>query len=345
MIPVNANLRLIGLIAVLGLLQMVVVPVVLLPISPHFGWLLLLGVLATPTHWSLLHEAIHGNLLPHRAANGIAGRALAVAFGSPFQLLRFGHLMHHRFNRTPIQRSDVSATAERPGVQESAWYYFLITIGLYLFEAAAALFALLPSRVLEALVVRAFGDAMPDGRSMGPMARRQLLDAPGRTRLRLDGLLICFQFGLGFWLYGADGWMLALALVARGVLVSLLDNAYHYGNALDDLHAGYNLRLPGALQRAFLNFNLHEVHHRHPNAPWSELPRLFGEGGDVYHATLARAVFRQFFGLIPEPVAAEGGADLRNGAAEVRAYRTDRTRKVPVGLIEAGLGRDPCSRS
>jgi len=328
MIPATVNLRLIGLIAALGLLQMAVVPLVLLPISPHFGWLLLLGVLATPTHWSLIHEAIHGNLLPERTANGIAGRALAVAFGSPFQLLRFGHLMHHRFNRTPIQRSDVSAGAGRPGLRESAWHYFLITIGLYVFEAAAALFALLPSRILEALVARAFGDAMPDGRSMAPMARKQLLEAPGRSRLRLDGLVICILFGLGFWFYGAWWWMLALALAARGVLVSLLDNAYHYGNALEDLHAGYNLRLPEALQRAFLNFNLHEVHHRHPQAPWSELPRLFREGGSVHHETLLRAAFRQFLGLIPEPIAAEGGADLRNRAADVRRRRTDRTRKV-----------------
>lgn len=325
MIPVIANLQLIGLIAVLGLAQMVVVPVVLLPISPHFGWFLILGVVATPTHWSLIHEAIHGNLLPQRTANAIVGRALAIAFGSPFQLLRFGHLMHHRFNRTPIQRSDVSATADRPSVQESAWYYFLITIGLYLFEAVAALFALLPGRILEALVIRAFGDAAPDGRTMAPMARKQLLEAPGRSRLRLDGFLICILLGLGFWLYGASWWMLALALVARGVLVSLLDNAYHYGNELDDLHAGYNLRLPKALQRAFLNFNLHEVHHRRPNAPWSELPKLFDEGGNVYHETLVRAVFRQFFGLIPEPVAKEGGADLRNRTADVRACRVDQT--------------------
>lgn len=345
MIPVNANLQLIGLIAMLGLLQMIVVPVVLLPISPHFGWLLLLGVIATPTHWSLIHEAIHGNLLPHRAANGLGGRALAIVFGSPFQLLRFGHLMHHRFNRTPLQRSDVSPKAGRPGAKESAWYYFLITIGLYAFEAAAALFALLPGRILEALVVRAFGDAAPDGRTMAPMARKQLLEAPGRNRLRLDGLFICMLFGFGFWFYGSYWWMLVLALAARGVIVSMLDNAYHYGNKLDDLHAGYNLRLPKALRCAFLNFNLHEVHHRHPRAPWSDLPRLFDEGGNVYHETLARAAFRQFFGLVPEPVAAKGGADLRNRAVDVRTRRTDRTRKVPTALIEASRGRDPWSHS
>ncbi|MEL7465100.1 MAG: fatty acid desaturase [Pseudomonadota bacterium] len=322
MIPVNVNIRLVALIAALSLLQFVVIPLALLPISDHFGWLLLLAVIATPTHWSLIHEAIHGNLLPGRRLNGTGGRALAVAFGSPFQLLRFGHLMHHRFNRTPIQRSDVSANAERPGVRESAWYYFLITIGLYLFEAAAALFALSPRRFLEKLVIRAFGEETPDGRTMAPMARKQLLEAPGLNRLRLDGLLICVLFGLGFWLYGAHWWMLAAAIAARGVLVSLLDNAYHYGNELEDAHAGYNLSLPKALQSAFLNFNLHEVHHQHPRAPWSELPKLFGQSQGAYHGSMLRAVFRQFLGLIPERIAAKGGADLRK--------RSPKTRKTSV---------------
>ncbi len=314
MIPVDANRRLIALIVVLNLLQFPVIPSALLPISAEFGWLLALCVMATPTHWSLIHEAIHGHLVTGKRANDVSGRALSVLFGSPFQLLRFGHLMHHRFNRTSIQRSDVSPDADGVRLRDNAWYFFLITIGLYVFELASAVFALLPNALFRKLVSAAFGDHAPDGRTMEALAKKHLAGAPGWGMLRTDGLLICLMVAASFWAYGPDWWMLATALVLRGVIVSALDNIYHYGNQLDDPQAGYNLRLPRMVENAFLNFNLHEVHHKHPTQPWSELPNLLERNGGGYHHSFGHAMMRQFCGLIPQRLAASGDLDLRNGA-------------------------------
>lgn len=64
-------------------------------------------VLLTPAHWGLIHEAIHGQLFPNRHLNERVARALSIAFPLPFDAVRFGHLMHHRFTREPFDRPDV----------------------------------------------------------------------------------------------------------------------------------------------------------------------------------------------------------------------------------------------
>lgn len=310
-IPTATNTALlVGLIAI-NLLQFLVIPLWLLPMGAGWGWLLLIPVLATTTMWSLIHEAIHGHLLADKRANDQAGRVLSVLFGSPFQLLRLGHLMHHRFNRTPINRSDVTPTAARPGFVETVWYYHLILGGLYFWELMASLFSLFPDRFYKPIVRITFGEHAPDGRTMWRAAQNQLLAEPGRSRMRFDGLLVCLLFGVSFWLYGGAWWMLALAILARGFLVSFFDNAYHYGNLLEDVKAGYNLRLPRWAERLVLNFNLHEVHHRDPQLPWSALPEQFEADGDRYHIGYWRAAVRQLAGPIPEPEAEIGKQDVR----------------------------------
>ena len=59
-------------------------------------------------------SAIHGVLLPGRAANERLARLLAILFGVPFRAVRFAHLRHHRYNRTPWGREEIYDPAERP---------------------------------------------------------------------------------------------------------------------------------------------------------------------------------------------------------------------------------------
>jgi hypothetical protein len=88
-------------------LQLVVIPVWLLPASTAWGWLLVPLALLTTPHWSLIHEAIHGTLLRSRWWNDHCGRSLAVGYGVPFALLKTGHLLHHRYSRTARERTEV----------------------------------------------------------------------------------------------------------------------------------------------------------------------------------------------------------------------------------------------
>src|SRR2546426_1058895 len=73
-------------------------PALLLP--RHRAWGLLLVPLAVTSNalWSLVHEAIHGLLLPGARGNRALGRLLAVVFGGALDVFRVVHLMHHKFN-------------------------------------------------------------------------------------------------------------------------------------------------------------------------------------------------------------------------------------------------------
>jgi fatty acid desaturase len=293
-IPARLNLAIVGALVAVSVIQFVGVPL-LLPRSPWWGALLAAPVAATIPLWSMIHEAIHGVLHPDRAWNDRIGRTLAGCFGAPLQLLRFGHLAHHRLNRSEFNRVEVAPAPA--GAVGRARYYGRLLGGLYLGEVAASALALLPRRFAGALV-RLMTDG--EGGGLADAARRQLLERPGCARMRLDGGLIVAGWATGFWLYGAHGWMLAGAIAARAAIVSLHDNAYHYGAPLDDRMAGHDLRLPRAAQAFFLNFNLHATHHRRPDLPWTALPAAFVALGRRHEGPFLPAVLRQFAGPIDE---------------------------------------------
>lgn len=298
-IPARLNLAIGAALIAVNLLQLIVVPLLVAHASPAWGLLLVLPVLATPTLWAAIHEAVHGLLLPGRAWNDRLGRVLAGLFGAPFQILRLGHLMHHRFNRSPLNRPEVVSPG-RPGPLRRGLYYVRLFFGLYLGELLASVLAILPDLFYRPIVRLTFGDEAPDGRTMWIAARRQLLEEPGRSRMRLDGALVTLGLVGAFWLYGEHWWMLALALGGRAFLVSFHDNAYHYACALDDPRAGHDLRVPAPLQALLMNFNHHRTHHARPSVPWTDLPRTQATLGHGYAGSLFARAVRQLAGPIPE---------------------------------------------
>ena len=128
--------------------------------------------------------------------------------------------------------------------------------------------------------------------------------ALGMSRFRGRGALIILLLGSSLYAYGAWWWLLPAILAARCVCISFLDYVYHYGTPIDRLLHAYNLELPAPLSAALLNFNLHAVHHRHPNLPWPWLPEAFEADKDRYHADYVRAAARQLRGPIPLPALA-----------------------------------------
>lgn len=302
-IPVKLNIMIAsGLIGLNG--AMLLIMPLMVQTDPRWGWLLLLPVALTTTLWSTIHEAIHGGLLPDRRWNDWLGRSLGIVFGSPFQLLRLGHLMHHRHNRSPINRIEVDETPDAP--PSLGAYYARLFGGLYLGDLLAAPLAILPVRFYRPIIKLAFGDEAPDGRTMWDGARRQLLEQPGRNRMRLDGLLITLVFATAFVLYDAHWWILALALPGRALLISFFDNVYHYRAPLDDVMGGHDLRVPSFAKALFLNFNYHATHHRTPDTPWTALPDAFARLGCGFDDDLLPAALRQLEGPLPEKALHKG---------------------------------------
>jgi fatty acid desaturase len=272
-------------------LQLAALPLWLLPADPAWGWLLVPMALLTTPFWSLIHEAIHGTLLRERTWNDRFGRILAIGYGAPLVLLKAAHLLHHRYSRTRRDRTEIydpatSSWAAAPG------YYLLLLGGVYLAEVAPVLLVGAPRRLWRYLARRLEAPDTVAGLLLEGISRRHL------GEFRADGVAVILVYVAASFAYGPHVWMLGAALAGRAVLISLADNAYHYGTRLDARLEAMNLRLPRPLETFVLAFNLHSVHHRHPGLPWHELRSAFAADDDQFHLGWFTAAARQLRGPI-----------------------------------------------
>lgn len=246
----------------------------LVPLLNWQGWLgalpLILMALITTPMWALAHEGIHGQLHPDKAWNLRLGRALGWFFGSPFRLLRHGHLHHHRHSRMEEDRTEIYDARSQSAWVAALAFYPRLLCGLYLGELIANFLFWLPRSVLVKLL-----DQMHPGGDAGPArqrAEKELLSPEHLAEMRRDGLTTILLYAIAFWLYGSLWWQLALVLLVRSLLISLVDNSFHYGTPLQDHLYSLNLRLPRWAAPLILNFNMHRTHHRHVSLPWHALP-------------------------------------------------------------------------
>jgi fatty acid desaturase len=257
-------------------------------------------VLATPIHWGLIHEGIHGQLLRKRRANEWLARLLAIGLAMPFDAVRFGHLMHHRFTREPFDRPDVDDATEPRWRRQLAYYTGLLG-GLYVFELLVPLVAFLPAGTSRALIARAVGAHGPEGAQVQRLFANHAGDAPKRRRARRDWVCSFVLYALSFALYGKAWPVLLAAMFLRGVWLSMADNLPHYGVALDEPGRARDFRAPRGIGVMLMNHHLHRQHHLHPTMPWTALPELARAQGEPASLRPAyfRAALRQLSGLQP----------------------------------------------
>lgn len=305
--PLINRALLLGFIG-LGLLQLFILPLVLLPADPAWGWLLLLPVLLSNTAWALIHEAIHGVLLPHKAATRAAGRVLSVLFGAAFDLLRWGHLLHHALSRTRRERSEVYVAGVDNRLSFTLNYYFRLTGGLYGYEVLGGLIFLLPRPVIR-WAARRLGSE----HNVVEALTDKLLEPATLRAVRLDGWLVIALHAAAFGLYAEHAWMLLLALLARAFLISVVDNAFHYGTPLEDSRYARNLALPGWASALLLHFNLHGAHHQRPGLAWWQLAAHHAQSQAGFQGNWMDALLAQFKGPIPEHqlISGAGGRPCR----------------------------------
>jgi fatty acid desaturase len=203
--------------------------------------------------------------------------------------MRFGHLMHHRANRHDLDRPEDVAPG-RSRLSAAPRYYFTLLGGGSLKAMLGPLAVFLPVATTERVVKNLFGaniDAMRDA------ALRAFADPERRVRIRLDFAGMVALMVLSVWLWGAAWPVLAACILTRFMMLSLLDNAPHYGTPKDSGTRAFNTTLPRPLRWLVLNGNFHGVHHYAPQLSWLELPRNFRGGFDM---PWIRMVFRQFRG-------------------------------------------------
>jgi len=259
-------------------------------------WLIPLTALATPQMWALIHDSGHLVLFKNRGLNNLFGRFMSILFGSNFKLLQFGHNVHHGFNRTEVDRTDIFNEATAP-LAASAFYYAKIFFGLYLGEVLMPLLFLLPKRTIAFLAGRLFLGKSDLHAKVYQQFQTALLTEKNLRIIRFDTLLLMLHFWAVFSLYGSEWYLLALFFGIRAFMVSFLDNVYHYATPKDTDHS-YNLFLPALFSRLLLNFNYHQVHHTYPNIPWINLPLRFQEDRLEFDKAYPQALVAQLKGPI-----------------------------------------------
>lgn len=295
----RANLALVALVAMAMLLQLIALPFLLRQWGAVALWLVVPLVVLAPTQWGLIHEAIHGQLLPRRH-NEWVGRALAITYLLPFDAARFGHLMHHRFTREPFDRPDVhEGTTHR--MLARAGYYAHLLGGLYIAELVLPLLSFLPASWTCRLIARVIGSEGPEGANVQRLFVAFAGNPERRDRIRRDWLLSVLLYASAFYLYGTWWPVLAVTMYLRGVWLSVADNLPHYDVSLDEPERARNFRLAPIWRPVLMNHHLHRFHHQHPTLPWTALPALARECAAASTPTADAGYFgaalRQFRGF------------------------------------------------
>jgi fatty acid desaturase len=296
----RANLALLGLVATAVLMQLIAWPFLLRQWGASMLWIVLPLVVLTPTHWGLIHESIHGQLSPQRRLNEWLGRALAIAFVLPYDAVRFGHLMHHRFTRESFDRPDVHDGVTHRIVARIGYYTHLLG-GLYLAELALPLLTFLPATWVCRLVAHKLRSEAPIDRDVQRLFVGFAGNPERRSYIRRDWMLSVTLHACAFYLYGAWWPALAVTMFLRGLWLSLADNLPHYDVMLDEQERARNFRAPAIWRPVLMNHHLHRLHHQHPTLPWTALPALARVGVEASAADTDagyfRAALRQFRGF------------------------------------------------
>lgn len=292
-VPIAINAVLAMFYAGGNLYQFFVLPFWLLPTDLRWAWTVAPLALLTNPFWSLIHETIHDLFHPNRAVNAFAGRALAIFFGSPFRILRMSHLLHHKLNRLPAEGTEYFDRQRSSKAAAAPGYFFQILFGLYLVELISPLFFFLPRALLQRFKERCLAP-----QSVSALLMQNWLRDDALKEIRQDGATILAGLAVSVYAYGAHWPVLAGILLARGLLISFLDNVYHYETPVGDIFYAKNLRLAAPLSKLLLNFNLHGIHHINPAISWINLPQAFLVQKAEFQGGYFAAAWRQLHGPI-----------------------------------------------
>ena len=263
---------------------------------PWLSWIFLSVSFAiiTPTLWALEHEAIHGLLFDHRFMNTVAGHFLGYLLGIPFHILRQGHLVHHRLNRSVLDRTEVYSLPAISLGSACFFYYIRLCGGLYVGELLTNFLVWLPRSIQRNLLKKWMSAHMDDWQAN---VAKPFLAAPSLWLARFDALINVSLLTISVLLYGPFIWLLIPGFMLRGFMISVFDNAYHYGTELDNTMGSFNVKLKSPWDWWLLNGNFHASHHQRPDLPWWQLPSMHGRN-DMSNGF--RYLWRQFQGPIPE---------------------------------------------
>ena len=233
------------------------------------------------TVFALLHEAVHGLLLPDRRANEATGLVLAAFFPTSLLFHRTCHLGHHRRNRTTVELFDYYRPEDSRLLKSAQWYGILTGLYWLLPPLGCLLMLTLPRRVVERLSGAHWS---PRVEHVGAEAMLSGFRTVSLGRLRAE-VVLTLSLQSAIWLafdLTLVGW--SACYVAFAVNWSALQYADHAWSPLDVRDGAWNLRVNPLTRWLFLNYHHHLAHHQHPDVPWLHL-------GDLVDTSRPRPAF------------------------------------------------------
>ena len=273
---------------------LLLLPLLLLPRSPHWAWAAVVLLPSANALFWLVHEGIHGHLARNRQQNFWLGCILAWVFGGSFTQLRTAHLLHHKYNRTELERVEVYERKPGQYFAQALDYYAQLFGGLYL----ALLFVPMLFCVVPASGLRRLAELLPSSSFAGQVARAIVAKDRTIMHIRLEGSAVIALFSASAVCYGSHWLLFLIVLLGRGACFSLVDYVYHYGSPVGDVRHAYNLRMNEPLSIFLLRSHYHGVHHAHPNLPWYELRAKFEAEHLQHDGSFVRHIFGQLRGPI-----------------------------------------------
>lgn len=271
----------------------------LLWVASHesIAWTLLAAwafALVNHTPFSLMHEAVHGVFSTNRFRNELFGTFCAPLLPTSFTLQRIAHLGHHRRNRTDQEIFDYYLPEQSRALRN---------IQLYAGNLLGFYWACIPLSNLVYLLVPWLYRSRPfiegPARHLGfePFVRE--IVAHGVLRIWLECLFALLYHLALWWLLDLSwqGWLLCYwAFALHWSALQYVDHAFSKRDVFD---GAWNLKVLPLSRWLALNYHDHLAHHRHPQAPWTALPRLVDPA--ELQPTFWRIYFKLWRGTRPAP--------------------------------------------
>jgi fatty acid desaturase len=244
--------------------------------------------------FSLLHEAVHGIASKNRFRNDLLGVFAAAVFPTSFTMQQIAHLGHHRRNRTDKELYDYYLPHQSKSLRNFQLYAGNL-FGLYWFciPLGNLIYLLLPWLYKSEWFIRNVAANLGFEPYVREIARHSLLRIWIECCLALSyQVLVFIALDLSF-----QGWLLCHWFFA--LHWSALQYVDHAWSPRDIVNGAWNLKVTPLARLLALNYHYHLVHHRHPDAPWTCLPRLVSENDP--QPTFWSIYFSLWGGVRPAP--------------------------------------------
>ena len=221
------------------------------------------------TPFSLMHEAVHGVFSPNKSRNALFGVLNAMVFPTSFTLQRIAHLGHHRRNRTDKELYDYYLPGQSKRLRNFQLYSGNL-MGLYWFCIPLSNLIYLVAPWLYTSQWFIHGPARVLG--FGPYIEE--IAQHSKLQIWFECFAALIYQVMIWWLLELNwqGWL--LCYWAFALHWSALQYVDHAWSPRDIVNGAWNLKVSVISRLIALNYHYHLAHHQHPNAPWTQLPKL-----------------------------------------------------------------------